>query len=186
MTCATRKQSYILNWRVVLAGSAVSLLVLFAVGLTRDPSYLPSALIGREVPGFSLPMLTKTGLVKTEDYLGKPFIINFWASWCTSCRQEHDELIWLGSKANNTKEFVMVGVNSRDTNNNALQFLSTQGQFPYSSGIDPRGRTSIDFGVYGMPETFFVDKDGIVQWRHTGPLNRQVLQEILPKIGVKP
>ena len=80
----------------------------------------------------------------------------------------------------------MVGVNSRDTNNNALQFLSTQGQFPYSSGIDPRGRTSIDFGVYGMPETFFVDKDGIVQWRHTGPLNRQVLQEILPKIGVKP
>lgn len=174
------------RWRLPLALGLALLLVLLGVGLTRDPSHVPSALVGRAMPAFDLPVLGGEGALASAEAGGRPLIVNFWASWCPSCRDEHPVLIDLGLRARMGGEFAIAGVNSRDTPANARVFLDREGHFPYASGMDPRGRTGIDFGVYGMPETFFVDAGGIVRARHPGPLTPRVLERYLPLIGVAP
>lgn len=174
------------HWRLALALGLALLLALLALGLTRDPGHVPSALVGRPAPAFDLALLGGEGRLASSEVAGRPLILNFWASWCVSCRQEHPELVRLGLRAQARGEFAIAGINSRDSEALALRFLAREGQFPYLSGVDPRGRTGIDFGVYGMPETFFIDAAGIVRARHPGPLTGRVLAEYLPLIGVEP
>ncbi|PKQ11259.1 MAG: thiol:disulfide interchange protein [Alphaproteobacteria bacterium HGW-Alphaproteobacteria-1] len=173
-------------WKFTLITGIAALLVLLGLGLTRDPSRVPSALVGREMPAFDLPLLDGEGRLVSAEAAGRPLVLNFWASWCVTCRQEHPELVRLGLAARGSGAFAIAGINYRDTAEHALRFLDREGHFPYLSGLDPSGRLGIDFGVYGMPETFFVDASGMVRGRHAGPLTPEVLAEMLPRIGVTP
>jgi cytochrome c biogenesis protein CcmG/thiol:disulfide interchange protein DsbE len=162
------------------------LLGLLGVGLTRDPSVVPSARVGHAAPDFDLPALDGPERVALSDTKGKPALLNFWASWCTTCRQEHPELVRLGLRSLARGEFTILGINYRDDPARAQMFLNREGHFPYPSGVDERGRLGIDYGVYGMPETFFIDSAGVVQARHAGALTPQILARYLPLIGVTP
>lgn len=170
-------------WKPLLIVVLLALLVLFAFGLRRDSSFMPSALVGRLVPDFSLAQLDGAGTVDRASIIGQPHIINFWASWCGACREEHPVLIKLGQRFAGSSKVRMLGINYRDTKSNADRFLDRMGVFPYASGMDTEARTGVDFGVFGLPETFFVDAKGIVRARHIGPLSEADAEKYLALIG---
>lgn len=146
----------------------------FAFGLTRDPSTLPSALIDKPAPDFALPPLLpdKPGLA-SADLKGAPALVNVWASWCVPCRAEHPVLMGLG------REVPVFGINYKDKPEDARRFLTELGD-PYRRiGADPSGRVAIDWGVYGVPETYLVDAGGRVRYRHVGPLTEKVVAETI-------
>jgi cytochrome c biogenesis protein CcmG/thiol:disulfide interchange protein DsbE len=167
---------------VVLAG-------LFLVRLGGDdPSKLPSALINKPAPAFALPPLE--GLVANgqpvpglsgEDLKGRVTVVNVWASWCAPCRQEHPLLVDLAKDPS----IRVVGINQKDDPDNARRFLGSLGN-PYAAvGTDRNGRVSIDWGVYGVPETFIVGPDGMIRYKHIGPLtpeNIKAFRERLKEI----
>ena len=153
---------------LVLAG-----LFLFQLVQGRNPAEVPSALINKPVPTFSLAPLE--GLAadgrpvpgfSNEDLKGRVTIVNVWASWCGPCRQEHPLLVDLAGDPS----VRLVGINQRDNPDNARRFLGALGN-PYAAvGVDPNGRASIDWGVYGVPETFIIGPDGTIRHKHIGPL----------------
>lgn len=147
------------------------LALLFALGLKgRDPTLVPSALLGKPVPQFALPPLEGLGLPglnSAELRGGKVTVVNVWASWCGPCRLEHPVLMELAKRQN----IRLVGINYKDEPENALRFLRSLG-LPYQAvGVDRSGRTAIDWGVYGVPETFVVDGQGIVRFKWVGPIS---------------
>jgi cytochrome c biogenesis protein CcmG/thiol:disulfide interchange protein DsbE len=163
--------------------------IMFAFALTKgDPSKLPSALIGKpaptlaltEIEGFqdgrrAVPLLTSEVLQK-----GEVTVVNFWASWCLPCVEEHPLLIELAQKA----KVPVVGVNYKDAPANARRFLGRYGNPFAALGADTTGRTAIEWGVYGMPETFIIDGKGRVAYKHVGPITRQALERnLLPTIA---
>lgn len=154
------------------------LAVFLGIGLTKDPRKLPSPFIGKGAPAFTLPQLHQ--LNKTfspKDMLGKVWILNVWASWCVSCRAEHHVLNTLiqNNKVN------LIGLNYKDEVADARRWLSHYGD-PYQLSVsDLEGLAGIDWGVYGVPETFVMDKKGIVRFKHTGPVtNKDITEEIVP------
>ena len=175
-----------MNWKVPMLAALVGLPLLLGIGLTRDPSHVPSALIGQKIPEFNLGLLEQSGTLSSAEFEDTPLIINFWASWCSTCRQEHPKLVELGIRSELESEFEIVGVNYRDGRDRAMRFLDREGHFGYRSGYDERWRLGSDFVVYGMPETFFIDRKGVVQARHAGPVTDAVLAKYLPLIGVTP
>lgn len=151
-----------------------------------DPSAIPSALIGRPAPEFQLPPLE--GLARDgapvpglsrADLLGKVSVVNVWASWCGPCRDEHPYLMALADD----DRFQLVGIDYKDDPANATRFLNALGN-PFSAvGADRSGRTGIDWGVYGVPETFVVGPDGTIAYKHVGPLTPDSLQtRLMPAI----
>ena len=152
----------------------------FALGLTRDPSKLPSMLIDKPAPTFALPGLSEgeKGL-SNADLTGKVQLINVFASWCAPCRVEHPLLMRLAKEEGVT----IHAINYKDKPEAAQTFLAQMGN-PYTSiGADKDGRVAIDFGVYGVPETYVIDKQGRVRYRHVGPLMPFDVEEtILPMI----
>ncbi len=145
----------------------VILAVFLAIGLKLNPKEIPSPLIGRPVPDFSLPLLhlpeKKLG---SSNLKGRVWLLNVWASWCVSCRAEHPLLNQLAKKETVT----IIGLNYKDDPDNAKRWLKMLGN-PYNASVmDQDGRIGIDFGVYGVPETFVIDKKGIIRHKHTGPL----------------
>jgi cytochrome c biogenesis protein CcmG/thiol:disulfide interchange protein DsbE len=156
----------------VLVFGALALLFLLRL-YSGDPSRVPSALIGRPVPSFALeplPGLVQDGRplpgLAEADLKGAVTVVNVWASWCAPCRQEHPALMDLAKDPS----IRVVGINYKDTSENARRFLGTFGN-PFSAvGVDPNGRTAIDWGVYGVPETFVVGPDGTIRYKHVGPL----------------
>ncbi len=166
---------------LVLAGIFYKQLA--AGGASSD---LPSALIGREAPATMLEPLEglREGGVQvpafTPDLLkGRVSLVNVWASWCAPCRQEHPLLVALGQD----ERVRIIGLNYKDTTPNALRFLGQLGN-PYDAvGVDPRGRGAIDWGVYGIPETFVVDSQGVIVHKHVGALTPEAIEDtILPII----
>lgn len=166
----------------VLLIGAVSLLYFLARGLKIDQSKPQSILIGRAAPVMSLRWLQGKDLVvhshsgNLEPHLQqKPLVINFWASWCLSCRQEAHllEKLWASFK----NELTVIGVAVHDKQLDALDFARKFGK-TYPLGLDPQGRTSIDYGVTGVPETFIVDKTGIVRFRQIGAVTTEFLTKI--------
>ncbi len=149
--------------------SFAGLVILFAAMMSseRNPKELKSALIDKPIPAFSLPALIADKPIISDSDLPSdtPYIVNFFASWCVPCRAEHDSLINLKQRG-----IPIIGVSYKDTPQASLRFLNELGD-PYMLSIsDERGRTGIDFGVTGVPETFIVDANGIIRYRHWGPV----------------
>ncbi|MGD9805678.1 MAG: DsbE family thiol:disulfide interchange protein [Hyphomicrobiaceae bacterium] len=161
---------------------------LFLIALQKgDPSKLPSALIGRPAPQVDLapiPGLERDGAPVPgfntgEIGHGKPAVVNFFASWCVPCADEHPQLVALVKRTGVT----LIGINNKDQPANAIRFLRLHGN-PYASvGSDANGRAAIEWGVYGMPETFIVDANGTVVFKQVGPISPEILQQkILPAL----
>lgn len=152
------------------------LVALLVFGLGNDPREVPSPLIGKPVPEFTLPELTDPGRsVSDEDLKGTISLVNVWASWCASCRAEHEALMALSE----IPDFQIVGLNWKDEASTAKQVLRLTGN-PYDmNGYDPDNTVGIHWGVYGAPETFIVDQEGIIRYKHIGPIDRQVWEEKL-------
>ena len=157
----------------------VALAVLFFVRLAGPaPGNLPSALAGKQIPDFSLPPLdglmqngVQVPALSASSLKGRVSIVNIWASWCGPCREEHPFLVTLSKNT----QINLVGINYKDDPENARRFLGTFGN-PFSAvGRDSTGRTAIDWGVYGVPETFIVAADGTILYRHVGPLTAEAI-----------
>lgn len=151
-----------------------------AVGLVLDPKEVPSPLIGKPAPALSLPDLhDPKRMVTTGEFKGKPWMLNVWATWCVSCRAEHRVLVDMAKHT----DIPIVGLDYKDDGAAAKQWLQQLGN-PYTvTAFDEKGRIAIDWGVYGTPETYLIDKDGIIRFKQIGPINAEVLQEkILPMI----
>lgn len=141
----------------------------------KDISQLPSAMIDKPAPQFDLPPIEgRNDGLKTEDLKGKVGLVNVWASWCPPCRAEHPVLMTLA------KEGVPIyGINYKDKPEDALRFLDNLGNPFKRIGADTTGRVSIDWGVYGYPETFVIDAEGRIRYRHVGPINPGQIDSII-------
>jgi cytochrome c biogenesis protein CcmG/thiol:disulfide interchange protein DsbE len=148
----------------------------------RDVSAIPSALLGKKAPSLSLPPLEGANLAALTDgaVTGKLTLVNVFASWCIPCRQEHPILKTLANEG----QLNIVGINYKDRNDNALRFLGELGN-PYKAiGVDPNGKAAIDWGVYGIPESYLVGPDGTILYKKVGPFDeRSLTQELMPAIA---
>jgi cytochrome c biogenesis protein CcmG/thiol:disulfide interchange protein DsbE len=158
-----------------------ALAMIFVWALSHDPRAIPSALIDKPVPKFALPPVKGRTLgLSSSDLVGEVSLLNVFASWCVACREEHP--VFMRMKAENIVP--IHGLNYKDQPDNAARWLNTMGD-PYTrTGADIDGRVAIDWGVYGVPETFVVTKDGIIAHKHIGPVTPQALEDtILPLIN---
>jgi len=151
-----------------------------AVGLRLDPREVPSPYIGKAAPAFSLPRLNEPErTVGPADMKGRVWLLNVWASWCVSCRAEHEVVTRLAK----TGEVPVVGLNYKDERDDALAWLRRYGDPYETSAGDAKGDVGIDWGVYGVPETFVVDQDGVIRHKHIGPItDKSVNETILPLV----
>ncbi|MBM4226673.1 MAG: DsbE family thiol:disulfide interchange protein [Gammaproteobacteria bacterium] len=147
------------------------LVVVLGVGLKLDPRYVPSPLIDKPAPEFSLTTLGEEPKPMTRaDLLGRPVVLNVWASWCSACRIEHPLLVSLAQ----AQGVEIIGLNYKDTRAEALRWLADHGD-PYRQSIfDPEGKLGLDLGVYGVPETFVLDGAGVIRHKHVGPLSEDI------------
>ena len=175
-------------------GLFVALVVFLAVGLTRDPREIPSPLVGKPAPAFSLPVLVGDQSFSPADMKGKVWLFNVWATWCVACREEHPLLVAFAKQS----QVPVVGLSYKEiqpqdlasgpltqaqqmqlARERSLRFLQRQGD-PYTlSVLDLDGRVGIDYGVYGVPETYLIDRDGIIRYKRVGPLTPQILLDTL-------
>jgi cytochrome c biogenesis protein CcmG/thiol:disulfide interchange protein DsbE len=156
----------------------IALVAVLTVGLYRDPRYVPSPLVGKLAPELNLPPLKGGGgPILRQDLLGKVTLINVWASWCAACRDEHAVLLRLARE----EKLPILGFNYKDRREEAIEWLARLGDPYFMIAFDSEGRAAIDWGVYGVPETFLVDPNGIIRYKHVGPLTWEVVeQKLLP------
>ena len=169
-----------LRYLVPLAIFAILVAFLYR-GLSLDPKRVPSPLVGKPMPAFSLPRLQDPeATLGDSDLKGKVSVLNIWATWCVSCRAEHEVLLQLAQ----TGVVDIYGLNYKDERDKAKQWLVQLGDPYVANAFDADGRAGIDWGVYGAPETFIMDKQGIVRHKHIGPLSVDALNTtILPLIA---
>lgn len=154
----------------------LALVGFLAKGLTLDPREVPSPLIDKPAPEFRLPTLPATGTdFKSADMQGQVWILNVWASWCRACVTEHPLLVDMAAE----QRLPIMGLNYKDTPEAAMAWLGQLGN-PYNRILDDReGRVGLDWGVYGVPETFVIDRSGQVRYKHIGPLNETAIENIV-------
>jgi cytochrome c biogenesis protein CcmG/thiol:disulfide interchange protein DsbE len=161
-------------------GIFIVLLGFLAVGLRLNPREVPSPLINKPAPPFTLPeLMDPQRTFSQKDMLGKVWLLNVWASWCVSCREEHPVLVEF-SKRNVVPVY---GLNYKDDRKDALAWLARLGN-PYTTSImDRDGRIGIDYGVYGVPETYVIDKQGVIRYKQIGPVTPEILDaKIVPLV----
>ena len=170
-----------MTWRLLPPAVFLCLAALLAVGLNLDPREVPSPLVGKNAPGFSLPRLHHPAQnAAPENMRGKPWLLNVWASWCVSCRVEHHLLVRLAERHG----AAIVGLNYKDKPEDAKQWLAERGDPYVFSALDEQGKAGLDWGVYGVPETFVIDADGIIRHKHIGPLEEEdIRRDILPLLA---
>lgn len=157
-------------------GIFLLLVVLLGVGLTLNPRRVPSPLVGTPVPAFELTTVRDPDQRFTQDELrGRVSLLNVWATWCVPCRDEHPVLVGIARRG----EAVIYGLNYKDDRNEARSWLDALGNPYEKSGFDPDGRAGIDLGVYGVPETFIVDADGTIVYKHIGPIDDKIWRQQL-------
>jgi len=169
-----------MNRFLIPLGIFVVVVAFLGIGLTLNPRELPSPLVGKPAPSFSLPQLhEKEKVLSSNDLRGKVWLLNFWASWCGGCKEEHPVLIHLAKSG----EVPIYGMDYKDRREEALAWLREWGN-PYPLvAVDESGRVGIDYGVYGVPETYVIDKAGVIRYKQIGPLREDVLQtKILPLV----
>lgn len=153
-----------------------ALLLLMAAGLTLNPQLIPSPFIDRPVPAFDLPQLESPQTRFTEqDLRGRASLLNVWASWCIACGNEHDELLELARQ----QRVPIYGLNYKDERDSALHWLQQHGNPYVTSAQDLDGRAGIELGVYGVPETFVIDAQGFIRYKHVGALDRETIDRII-------
>ena len=168
-------------WFLVPLLAFAGLVAFMAMGLNRDPHLVPSPLIDHPAPNFQLPQLQVNGKTFTPAaFKGQVWMLNVWASWCVSCREEHPVLL----KFSRTHLVPLVGLDYKDQPADALKWLNDYGD-PYTlTVVDADGRVGIDYGVYGVPETYVIDKAGMIRYKQIGPVTPEALQQtILPLIA---
>ena|SRR6185503_7117630 len=161
-------------WRyVVPLAIFAAIAALFYRGLFMNPNYVPSPLVGKPAPTFSLPSVTNPDeLVSSESLAGRVSLVNVWGTWCVECRHEHGFLVELARAG-----MPIYGLNLRDDRAAAIDWLDRLGNPYVSSGFDPEGKAAIDWGVTGAPETFLIDSDGTILHKHISPLTARVWQD---------
>lgn len=159
----------------------VLVIPMFIIGLGKDPTVLPSTFIGKSAPQFELPQLHDlTQSVSNQSFPKQDILVNFWATWCVGCRQEHEFLMRLAD--NNI--IPVYGINWRDNRAEALGWLEKLGDPYVASAFDGENHTGIDWGVYAAPETFLIDASGTVVYKLLGPLNSRIWQqEFVPRLS---
>ena len=161
-------------------GLFLLLAVLLGVGLTLNPREVPSPLINKPAPAFSLPQLHAADrLITPKDMQGKVWLLNVWASWCASCRDEHPVLMELAKQ----NVIPIVGLNHKDKRDDGIKWLQQFGNPYLLSAFDFAGRVGIDYGVYGVPETFLIDKQGVIRYKRIGIVTPEIVRDkILPML----
>jgi cytochrome c biogenesis protein CcmG/thiol:disulfide interchange protein DsbE len=162
------------SWKfLVPLGIFLVLVAFLGAGLKLNPHEVPSPLIGKPAPSFDLQVLGQAERhIRRDELLGKPWLLNVWASWCPACRDEHPVLVEFAKR----KQVTLYGLDYKDTDADAQGWLSNFGN-PYDAVLlDPKGRAGLDWGVYGVPETFVIDAKGVVRYKHIGPLTPEVLR----------
>ena len=156
----------------------IGLVILLGVGLKLDPRLVPSPLIDKPAPDFTLSKLSDPAASITKaDLRGRPVMLNVWSSWCGACREEHPLLVETARRG----EFEIFGLDYKDTRDDAQQLLARAGNPYKESAFDPEGRLGLDLGVYGVPETFILDAQGVIRFKQVGPITPEVLNDkILP------
>lgn len=173
-----RRLMLLLPLAAFLALAAIFLMQLMS---GHDTALVPSALIGKPAPQTNLPPLEGVDLpgLASADFIGKVTLVNVWGSWCVPCRQEHPLLMQLATD----KRFVLAGLNYKDKPENARRFLGDLGNPFDAIGVDQGGRAAIDWGVYGVPETFLVGPDGAIRYKHVGPFSPESIREdLMPQV----
>lgn len=170
------------RWIPLAVFGLLATLLAAGVWLSRqgDREALPSPLVGKPTPQFALPVLHVPGrIVRNADLRGAPYLLNVWGSWCPACRDEHPVL----TRFAETRRIRVVGYNWKDARADALRWLEQYGNPYWLVLADEQGGVAIDFGIYGAPETFLVDAQGRVRWKHVGPLTDAVVRdELVPLI----
>lgn len=161
-------------------GVFAALVALLGYGLTRDPDRVPSPLIGKPVPEFTVPRLAQPDArLSPGDLEGRPYLLNVWASWCVPCLEEHPVLMTAAEEL----DLTVVGLNYKDKRGAAREWLREHGDPFRLSGFDEEGKVGLELGVTGVPETFLVDRSGVIRRKFVGPLSHQQLrEEILPRL----
>jgi cytochrome c biogenesis protein CcmG/thiol:disulfide interchange protein DsbE len=155
--------------RIVLLVGFFALIIVLGIGLNLDPRAVPSPLLGKPVPSFSLPRLRyEQEILDQHEFSGKVSLVNFWATWCQGCRVEHPVLVNIA----NSSGVPIYGVNYKDERAPAREWLDRFGDPYVSSVFDERGSLGLDFGVYGLPETFVIAADGKIAYKHIGPISK--------------
>lgn len=168
-------------WRyLVPVGVFAILIAFFYAGLGRDKETLPSPLIGKPAPQFELPSVEDPAkTISSKDFAGQMYVLNVWGTWCVGCRQEHDVLLTIAQRG----EVPIVGLNWKDELDLAQRWLRELGDPYVGSAFDADGRVAIDWGVYGAPETFLIDRNGNVIFKHITPMTMEVWErDFLPLI----
>ena len=169
-----------MNWkRLLLPLTAVPIIALLVFGLTRDATVVPSTLPGRPAPDFVRETLTGDSL-RLSDLRGNVVVLNFWASWCIPCLQEHPLLVAADERWR-AQGLRIVGVVYQDTPTNAREWLRERGG-SWTNILDPGSRLSIEYGLFGVPETFFIDRRGVVAYKHIGPVSADVLADTIIRL----
>lgn len=161
--------------RFVPLGIFVVLAIFLFVGLSKDPKQIPSVLIGKPVPEFQLTLLADPKQTKDHTIFNQHItLLNVWATWCVACRSEHEQLVQLAEQ-----DVRIIGLNYKDDSASALAWLNDLGNPYVMTLFDPDGRASIDWGVYGTPETFVIDQQGIIRYKHIGPISKQDIEQVI-------
>jgi cytochrome c biogenesis protein CcmG/thiol:disulfide interchange protein DsbE len=181
-----------MNWKraLIAALCAVPVVLLFGWGLTRDPKEIPSPLPGHEASPFALtvfspgqPPLNRApgDTIRLADLRGQVVVLNFWASWCLSCRDEH-QILSQTALTYAGKPVHFLGVLYSDEADNGLKWIRDMGGQSYPSVMDPGARTAIDYGLYGVPETYFLDVNGRIAYKATGPVNEALIRHMVDSL----
>ena len=170
-----------MNRTVLIVGViiAAALVAILLPGLFRDPSLIRSPLIDKPAPGFALREVGTTRSVDLAQFRGKPVVLNFWATWCGPCWEEHPVLVANARLLQPNVQFL--GVVFQDKEDKILGFLQQRGS-GYPTVVDDAGKTAIAYGVGGVPETYFVDANGVIRAKHSGPMSADILRENLQKV----
>src|SRR5689334_4407696 len=155
-------------------GIFVALVLLLGVGLSLNPREVPSPLIGKAAPAFQLPQLHEPGKsISSSELHGKVWVLNVWASWCVACREEHAVLTEFAKSG----VAPVYGLNYKDQRDDAIAWLKRYGDPYYVSVFDADGRVGIDYGVYGVPETYVIDRQGVIRYKRIGPVTPDIVQQ---------